>query len=85
MAKHLTRRTTLADLADLAEAWGVGTFSGPAAAKWAALRGQVAECLSEGGELWEWESEGLRQFAGTYGVAVVREGVWVREWLIGRS
>jgi hypothetical protein len=82
VTKHLTRRVALADLAD---AWNADTFTGPAAAKWASLRAEIEGCLAAGGELWEWESEGLRQFAGTYGVAVVKEGSWVREWCIGRS
>jgi hypothetical protein len=82
MEKHLTRRTSLDELAEL---WGAATFTGPAAHRWAALRAEVERCLSVGGELWEWESDGLRSFRGVCGVAVVRDNVWVREWQLGRS
>ncbi len=82
MEKHPTRRTSLDELA---EQWGATSFKGVAAQRWAVFRSEVEQCLKSGGELWEWESDGLRSFRGTYGVAVVREGVWVREWQIGRS
>jgi hypothetical protein len=82
MEKHLTQRTTLPDLA---ERWDTDSYTGRSADKWNSLRREVEACLASGGELWEWESDGFRTFAGTYGLAVVRDGAWVREWLIGRS
>ncbi|MBN8624842.1 MAG: hypothetical protein J0M17_05060 [Planctomycetes bacterium] len=74
LQKHLTQRTTLDDLA---KSWNVASFRGEAANAWRKLRSEVQQALLDGGELWEWETEGLRSFAGVYGIAVVRDGVWV--------
>lgn len=82
MEKHLTQRTTLDDLA---EQWNLATISGEAAAKWRTLWAGVERVLAGGGELWESETDGFRSFAGVYGLAVVRDGVWVWEQQIGRS
>lgn len=82
MDRHLTRRTTLNEIA---ERLGGDTLQGRQATKWAALRREIEACLAGGGELWEWESDGFRSFAGAIGVAVIREGVWVGEWKLGRS
>ncbi len=82
MEKHLTRRTSPDELAEL---WGATTFTGWRADRWAAFRCEVEVCLARGGELWEWESDGFRSFRGVCGVAVVREGAWVREWQLGKS
>ncbi len=82
MQKHLTRLTSLDELAEL---WGAATFTGPAAQRWAVLRAEVEGALAGGGDLWEWESDGFRSFRGVCGVAVVRGGAWVREWQLGKS
>jgi hypothetical protein len=82
LEKHQTRRTSLDELADL---WGAATFTGWRADKWASFRAEVEGVLADGGELWEWESDGFRSFAGVCGVAVVRDGAWVRERQLGRS
>jgi hypothetical protein len=82
MERHLTRRTTLDEMAG---SWGAYAFKGWRAAKWSAFRHDVEACLAGGGELWEWESDGFRSFAGIFGVAVIRDGVWVGEWQLGRS
>lgn len=82
MDRHLTRRTTLDEMAEFFRA---DTLKGSRASKWAALRREVEACLASGGELWEWESDGFRSFAGVLGVAVIRDGVWVGEWQLGRS
>ena len=82
LEKNLTRCTSLNELADL---WGTAKWTGPAVQKWNALRAEVTECLAAGGDLWEWESDGFRSFAGVCGLAVVRDGMWVREWQTGRS
>lgn len=82
MEKHLIRRTTLDEMA---ESWGANTFNDWRAEKWVALRREVEACLASGGELWEWESDGFRSFAGVSGAAVIRDGEWVGEWQLGRS
>jgi hypothetical protein len=82
LEKHLTRRTSLDELA---EVWGAATFTGWRADRWAAFRAEVEAALAGGGELWEWESDGFRSFRGVCGVAVVRGSAWAREWQLGKS
>lgn len=79
---RLTRRTSLDELAEL---WGASQFEGQGLDKWTSFVREVGFCLVDGGELWEWETEGLREFAGAYGVAVIRGDEWARSWTIGRS
>jgi hypothetical protein len=78
----LTRRTTLAKYA---EAPGAESWSLPSRMKWLAFRGEVESALQAGGEIWEWESTGFRDLAGVCGLAIVRNGVVVRDWELGRS
>ena len=80
--KHLTRRTSLDELAEL---WGAPTFTGLPAKRWAIFRSEVEHALASGGELWEWESDGFRSFRGACGVVVVRDGAWIQEWQLGKS
>ncbi|MBX3397106.1 MAG: hypothetical protein KF873_00075 [Gemmataceae bacterium] len=80
--RQLTRQTTLAEIADR---WGVDSFTGRPRDRWLSLKNEIEILLAENGELWEWETEGLRNFAGEYGLAVVRQGVAFKVWPIGRS
>lgn len=82
MEKRLTRLTSLAELA---ERWGTDTWTGQSADRWKTLCREVEAYLTDSGELWEWEAGELHLFAGTCGLAVMKDGVWIREWLIGRS
>ena len=78
----LTRRTTLDQYAEM---FGIERWKAPAQAKWLALRNEVESELQPGDEIWEWESEGFRELAGVCGLAIVRKGVVVRDWQLGRS
>jgi hypothetical protein len=72
--RHLTRRTSLAELDKLYGAVARLPPDERADRWWAVFTAEVEACLAGGGELWEWE------FAGNYGVAVVRDATSVREW-----
>lgn len=82
MDRQLARKTTLDECGI---SWGTGTWTGQARKRWMVFRAEVEAALVDDAELWEWESSGLRHFAGTYGVAVVRAGEVIKSWEIGRS
>lgn len=78
----LTRLTTLGEYG--AE-WGYGSLTGVGRTRWLALRAEIEAAVAGGGELWEWESAGFREFAGVCGLAVVRDGSIVRHWQLAKS
>jgi hypothetical protein len=80
--QDLTHRTTLDEYG--AE-WGYDSLTGPRRDRWLGLRAEVEAVLAGGGELWEWESAGFREFAGVCGLAVVREGGIVTYWQLAKS
>ena len=81
MEDELTRRTSFAQYeADL-----FPNISGEAAERWAAARAEVAAEMVDGDELWEWESAGFMNLAGTAGLAVVRDRRVVRRWPFWKS
>lgn len=78
----LTRRTTLDEVE---AAWAHGSLDGRVRHRYRALWADVASSLAAGGELWEWETAGLREFAGVCGLAVVRDRCIIRHWILGKS
>jgi hypothetical protein len=78
----LRRRTTVAE----SEAeYGFDTLAGWRLEKWQALKAEIEATLVNGGQLWEWESEGFRVLAGIGGLAVVRDGQIVNSWQLWKS
>ena len=54
-------------------------------AAWQKNRTEIERELNSGGELWQWESKGMRCFAGIGGLVIIREGICAKSWVLFKS
>lgn len=82
MHHHLTLQTTLADYEHV---FGFDACTDARRERWTGFKKMVELVLAEGGQLWEWESDGQKGYSGMAGLAVLRDGVLVKQWKLSKT